>query len=146
MTEYQKNSEEQKDSDCKMARKKVIVEHKPKTFVELKEYTDVRIKALEDAVALARENLDIRLERMNEFRDQINSERSSYATKDNIDLRIRPLAESVGEIGPLKTEVDSLSNYIKNPTISIKTMIAYLFTSLGATGTLLAILRILHLM
>ena len=48
-----------------------------------------RIKALGDSAAKAEDILNIRLEGMNEFRDQINKERATYVSKVELDLRLK---------------------------------------------------------
>lgn len=91
----------------------------PDNEVSLKEYIDVRIKSVEDkvdslarfnaqhfelneqAIQRASEKMDIRLEGMNQFRDQIKDERQVYAIKESVskdqeimDARIKLLERS----------------------------------------------------
>jgi hypothetical protein len=56
---------------------------------------DERQKANIDALRVAREQLALRLESMNEFRQQITDERGSYVTRNELDLRLVPLAEAI---------------------------------------------------
>jgi hypothetical protein len=70
--------------------------------VTLKEYINVLILNLEKrldernrlqeiALDKAAETLRLRLETMNEFRDQINKERGEYITRKELDLILKPL-------------------------------------------------------
>lgn len=77
--------------------------------ISWRDYVDVRFAAIENAAEkseiavhatlVAKEKVDeqtaealkIRLESMNEFRAQINSERGSYVTKDTLDALLKPL-------------------------------------------------------
>ena len=96
--------------------------------VSLKEYIDSCVKGLQqnildlkdlvkkqfdlnkDAVKLAQDSLSIRLEHMNEFRNQIQDERAKLATKeelitlyDKLDARLKPLeAQKVISSGQIK--------------------------------------------
>lgn len=50
--------------------------------VTLREYIESRIDGIETAIQKAEEALNIRLEHMNEFREQISRERGQYLTKE----------------------------------------------------------------
>lgn len=74
----------------------------PENEISLKTYIDIRIKSVEDkvdalakfnaqhfelneqAILRASEKMDIRLEGMNQFRDQIKDERQTYALKESV--------------------------------------------------------------
>jgi len=66
-------------------------------LISLKEYFDIRLKDImrllderfktqKSALELAEHALTLRLESMNEFREQINKERGTYATKETLTL------------------------------------------------------------
>ncbi len=75
--------------------------------VSLQEYIDIRIKSIERQIEdlsrftaqhfelseraneKAKEVMEIRLEGMNEFRSQIDKERTSYATKEMVEREVR---------------------------------------------------------
>jgi hypothetical protein len=50
-----------------------------------------RAQALKDQLEKNEKTLNLRLETMNDFRAQINSERVTYVTNEKLDLRIKPL-------------------------------------------------------
>lgn len=51
-------------------------------YVSLREYLETKIANVECAVRKAEDILELRLEGMNQFRDQIENERINYITKD----------------------------------------------------------------
>ncbi len=103
---------------------------------EMQRYVDIRFEASEKAVALveklmvtrftsaekavaeAKEAMGIRLDRMNEFREQLASERSDYARRAEVELYVqRGVTERVtlqdynrGEIKRLEDMIHTLEN------------------------------------
>ena len=57
-------------------------------FVELRTYIDLKFKSMDEANYLARENLNTRLESMNEFRDSLEDQTSHYITRTEHDALI----------------------------------------------------------
>ena len=57
-------------------------------FVELRTYIDLKFKSMDEANCLARENLNTRLESMNEFRDSLEDQTSHYITRTEHDALI----------------------------------------------------------
>ena len=55
--------------------------------VSLKEYMDRRFQTMTEAVAVANNAMDIRLEAMNEFRTQILNERQDFLDKKEFESR-----------------------------------------------------------
>jgi len=88
---------------------------KNKDTVTLKEYLEnrlddaetkvtLKIESLKEATILARENMDERLSKMNEFRDTLKDQNSTFITKpeycaftEKVDKSIRSLEESRAE-------------------------------------------------
>ena len=84
--------------------------------ISTKDYIDLRIRSVEDkidhlakfneqhfelnelAIKKAEESMLLRLEGMNEFREQINKERESYATKQELTLKLEPINKSIKRI------------------------------------------------
>jgi len=56
-------------------------------------------KLVEDAVDRARHEVDRRLEAMNEFRDQLSTERSAYVTRDTLDARLLSVMVRIDTVG-----------------------------------------------
>jgi hypothetical protein len=71
-------------------------------YKELKEYIDVKFNAMEKSTSLAQENLNTRLEGMNEFRNTLKDQSSHFITRtehksliDKYDADIRVLRENL---------------------------------------------------
>jgi hypothetical protein len=64
-------------------------------FEQYKEAHKNEHKMLAESNNLARENLDIRLESMNQFRNQINDERGSMVSIDRFEARIEALEKTI---------------------------------------------------
>lgn len=74
-------------------------------FNELKNYIDIKFSSIEKASCLAQENLNTRLESMNEFRDSLKDQTAQYITRAEYNLivakydaDIRILRESSAEL------------------------------------------------
>ncbi len=59
--------------------------------VTLREYLEARLEATEDALALARVELERRLASMNEFRDQLREQAAHFVTREALEAQIRVL-------------------------------------------------------
>jgi len=71
------------------------------TAVSLRYHFEARLEAMEKAVSMANRALDIRLEHMNEFRDQIERERKDFVRRIEFDLeseKVRDLELSQAEL------------------------------------------------
>ena len=58
-----------------------------KDIVSLRDYIEIRLTDMEKATNLAAENLKIRLESLNNWREQNRSERMEFITKENYENR-----------------------------------------------------------
>jgi hypothetical protein len=65
---------------------------------DLKELVLARFDALALALEVARTEINRRLEGMNELRDQIQSERGRYVTRELLDQRLAALERRVGRV------------------------------------------------
>lgn len=70
----------------------------------LHQLLDARDKATAIALDKATEALDIRLERMNEFRDQITTERAEYARKDQVDQMFSAQRQDIRQLQDRQTK------------------------------------------
>ena len=73
-------------------------------FTELKNYMDIKFNSIEKSTCLAQENLNARLENMNEFRNSLKDQTSQYITRrehesviSKYDGDIRTLRETQAE-------------------------------------------------
>ena len=49
--------------------------------VSLREYVDIRLLSIENAIVLAKQNMDSRLDSMNEIREQLRDQASRFVTR-----------------------------------------------------------------
>jgi hypothetical protein len=70
--------------------------------VELRDYIEVQLKALKEATNLARENMERRLEGMNEFRNQLNSQANTFMTRDAFEARHLLIQTQVDDLRAFK--------------------------------------------
>lgn len=68
----------------------------------LEKLIDVRLNAIEKALEVAQEEMDSRLEAMNEFRSQLTSQASTFISKESVDLKIEKLDTRIDSITHLK--------------------------------------------
>jgi len=64
-----------------------------KDEVPLKEYTDKRLEELEKAILLAKQNIDQRLESVNEFRAQLNDQAKNFITRAEHDVLVKDIQD-----------------------------------------------------
>ncbi len=70
---------------------------------------------LADSVTHTKENLDLRLIGMNQFREQINSERGKYLTNDRFDVKHQALEDSLcKEMARNEDRITVLENQLSN--------------------------------
>ena len=62
--------------------------------VTLKEYVESRLNAIDKATDLARTQMESRLETMNEFRDQLNRQASTFVTTNEFDVKLTAMEKS----------------------------------------------------
>jgi hypothetical protein len=67
------------------------------TLVSLREYLEARIAAVEAGIVAAKESADMRLEGMNQFRQQIERERSFYVPRGEYQIARDGLEKAVHE-------------------------------------------------
>jgi hypothetical protein len=74
-------------------------------IVSLREYLESRLEAIQATMTATDKSMEIRLNAMNELRDQINQERGRYITKDEhepthqrLESDVRDLRESRAEL------------------------------------------------
>jgi hypothetical protein len=66
----------------------------------LEKYIDARLKALEEATKLARENMERRLENLNELRQQVVTDRSQFVSRelhDRLQDEVSDIRSAVGK-------------------------------------------------
>jgi hypothetical protein len=109
-----------------------------KEVVSLKEYIDWRFsehekldeanrKAIADALLKSSLEMERRLLTMNEFREQINRERNTYVTRENFDLRFKP--------------IETNNSYRQGNTAGKEWVIGYILAGIAIITSVVAILN-----
>lgn len=98
------------DIEVKLARLETKVDLK---FEEMEKAIVLAREQIEMQRALAKNDLDIRLEGMNQFRQQINRMEGSLVTKDQLANELKSVREYAnGEVRTLGARIDSLSKLV----------------------------------
>ena len=74
------------------------VNFSPPSYVPLREYIEARIRGLEKASDLAWQNLQIRLEGMNEWRQQSKDQSQTYTTKFEYDSHTKTVLTELSDL------------------------------------------------
>lgn len=101
-----------------------IKEYFESKFIELKNYMDVKFENIEKSTRFAQDNLNTRLEGMNEFRNSMKDQATQYITRAEHDALI--------------TKIDSDVRYLREATAEAKgkatqqsVSIAYIISFIG---------------
>lgn len=62
--------------------------------ISLREYIEARLDAIEKATNLAKEQMNYRLEGMNEFREQLNRQAATFVTNKELNAKLDGLEKS----------------------------------------------------
>lgn len=88
-------------------------------FNELRNYIDIKFNAMDKASCLAQENLNTRLEHLNEFRDSLKDQTANYvtlaeynSTKIQRDSDIRMLREANAEMKGKASQQSVIAAYV----------------------------------
>ena len=108
------------DRNTKQSNKDVsLKEYFDSRFTELKNYMDVKFNSIEKSTCLAQDNLNARLENMNEFRNSLKDQTAQYITKAELetikaryDSDIRVLRETNAEVKGKATQNSVYIGYI----------------------------------
>lgn len=65
-----------------------------KDIAFLKELFETKLEAIDKATFLANDTLKARLEQMNEFRNQLKDQAASFATRNEVDLKISSIEKN----------------------------------------------------
>lgn len=68
------------------------------TSVPLREYLEAKLDAIQSQITTTASDLERRLESMNEFRAQIQSERAEYVRRETVDLLVRQLSDRMAAV------------------------------------------------
>jgi hypothetical protein len=80
---------------CEHAPDVTLREYIERIFDERQKALDVAFKANSEALALASRNLELRLEKLNELRQEVTQDRSNFLTRDRYDSQHKALEDRV---------------------------------------------------
>ena len=78
-----------------------------KDGVSLREYVDAKFEAVAHATEQARENMERRLQGMNEFRDTLRDQASRYVTRDECNLSKTKIEDDVDELREFRAALNA---------------------------------------
>ncbi len=110
-------------------------EERDRRYAEVKSAEEKALKVKEqadrDALGLAREIQTYKDEKANELREQINSERGLYATKDDVDAvadkfmsQLRPLSDYIAALGGQQKGIGMSANVFVTAIFAFAAIIA----------------------
>lgn len=80
-------------------------------LMALERHIDLKFAHQDDSVDKANTAMTIRLERMNEFREQLTTERANYARKDQVESNLGSLAASTrSDLEAIRADLRALQN------------------------------------
>jgi predicted Zn-dependent peptidase len=106
--------------------------------VSLKEFFEVRILALEKATTLAANNMEKRLESMNEFRSQLKDQAATFMSRAEFDSVIQMLK---ADINLLKESKALLQGAASQKSVTVSFIFSVIATFFGLVGLLLSLLK-----
>jgi len=89
---------EQTPVRCEHAPDVPLREYIERIFDERQKALDVAFKAQEQALRLASNNLELRLEKLNELRNEVTSDRGNFLTRDRYESQHSALEEKVAAL------------------------------------------------
>jgi hypothetical protein len=101
--------------------------------VSLRDYVDSRLSAMDRAVVLAREQMERRLDGMNEFRDTLRDQASKFITRAECDLAKDKIEDDVQELREFRAALDAKAS---QGAVYIAYGLSALGLLLGAIGLL----------
>lgn len=121
-----------------------ITEISTKTLADAEKRISDKLDDRDKALVKADEVLDERLDQMNRFRDQINSERIVYVTRDQLEVHLKGLHDQIGimtrtmTLSSGKTEgVSSVGSFVLAVLVGASALMSGISTFLIITQTLL---------
>jgi uncharacterized coiled-coil DUF342 family protein len=76
-------------------------------MVSLRDYVDTRVASVIETMSATERSMEIRLEAMNELRDQINRERGTFITRSEHDTTHKSLDQEIQGLREFRSEVNS---------------------------------------
>lgn len=98
--------------------------------ISLKEYFDTRIEAVEKstvlafnaiqkATDLANENLKVRLENMNEFRESLKDQAARFITRDEMIALLKPMNDNINLLRETRSNVEGSKSQLRFDTTTL---------------------------
>lgn len=107
--------------------------------VTWREYVDMRLEATDKALTLSREVLDIRLEAMNRFREQLTKLTESFITRNEYDPKHDLLMERIRQI---ELESAMISGKADQGSVYNARLIAVIGIIMGIVSIILTVLHV----
>ena len=103
-------------------------------FNELKNYMDIKFTSIEKSTCLAQENLNSRLENMNEFRNSMKDQASQYITRMEHETLISKYDSDIRILREAKAEAQGKAS---QQSVNVVTTIAIISVIIGFVGIII---------
>ena len=137
-TEYDINNVSLKEYNVSL---KEYFEHK---LVDAEDKVNLKIDSLKEATILARESMDERLGKMNEFRDALKDQNQTFLTKSEHDAYLKYMNDqhiATGkELADLKKSRDEAAGKASQSQVMIASVIAIVGTTIAVISLMLRLL------
>ena len=107
--------------------------------VSWREYVDMRLEAMDKALGLSREVLDVRLEGMNRFREQLTKQSETFLTRSEYDAKHSLLMERIRQI---ELESAKISGKADQGAVYSARLIAVIGIIMGIVSIVLTVLHV----
>ena len=103
-------------------------------FKDLKEIFNVKISSIEKAIELAHEEMERRLQGMNEFREQLNNQAHEFITRKEMDI----IKAKISELKEFKATLEGKADH---RAVSIAYIISFLGIIIGVIAVVISLVK-----
>ena len=118
--------------------------HDPQMTVPLRDYLDAKFETIEamldkadEATKLARENLEVRLESLNEWRQQSKDRERDFLARTEFDVRHEKVCEDVRSLRESRAELAGKASQKSVTLVTVLTVVGLLLSAIAIIVALL---------
>jgi len=79
-------------------------------FLQLREYMDIRFQSIEKSTCLAQDNLNRRIDGMNEFRNAMKDQAAKFITREELALMLDPIGKDIRQLLETQAEAKGMAS------------------------------------
>jgi len=103
----------------------------PNNIVSLKEYVDTRFCAADRATAIAVQQMERRLESMNEFRDALKDQASRLATRQEMEVALKAMEAELRGLRDFRVALEAKAS---QQSVNVSLLLALIGLALSIIG------------